>query len=97
MDSNKRAFHSIISDIRTWIYFFFVLRLVGITNAPLEIGHSWRQSLTNMMTRNMFQNGPDLLRPMIDMAGEKSGIIGAEFPFFNWLNYLLAAGFGFEH
>ncbi len=90
-------FQVVVSDIRTWIVFFFTIRLVGITNAPLEIGHSWRQALTNMMTRNMLDNGPDLLHPMIDMAGEKSGIIGSEFPFFNYLNYLMDLGLGFDH
>lgn len=94
---NRIHFKALFSDIRTWIVLFFGVRLIGITNAPLEIGHSWRQALTNMMTRNLSQNGFDLLHPMIDMAGEKSGIIGSEFPFFNALVYLLDGSLGFEH
>ena len=95
--SNSKSFQVYLSDIRTWLFFFFAIRLVGIMNAPLEIGHSWRQAVTNMVTRNFYQNGVDFVRPMIDMAGEKSGIIGAEFPLYNWLTYLMSLGFGYDH
>lgn len=71
--------------------------MIGITNAPLEHGHSWRQALTNMIARNFYETGPDVFHPKIDMAGEKSGIIGSEFPFFNFLIYLLAKIFGYTH
>lgn len=84
-------------DIRFWLCFFFVIRLFGITNAPLEIGHNWRQSLTNMVARNFVDTGADLLRPVIDIAGEKTGIIGTEFPFFNYLIYLVSSVFGYAH
>lgn len=85
------------SDVRFWIFLFFAVRLVGITQAPLEAGHSWRQSLTAMIARNFLQIDPNILYPRIDMAGEATGIIGAEFPLFNYLIYLFAAGFGYEH
>ncbi|MBU2020331.1 MAG: glycosyltransferase family 39 protein [Bacteroidetes bacterium] len=88
---------AILSDIRFWILFLFLLRLIGITNAPLEIGHNWRQALTNMITRNFVENGANLLYPMIDMAGEKTGIIGSEFPFFNYLGYLFSVVFDYSH
>ena len=84
-------------DIRFWIGFFIVIRLFGITNAPLEMGHNWRQSLTSMVARNFYENGANLLYPMIDLAGEKSGIIGSEFPLFNWLIYLVSKVFGYSH
>lgn len=76
---------------------FFVIRLFGITNPPLETGHNWRQSLTNMIARNFYERGIDLLHPMIDMAGEKSGIIGSEFPLLNALIALMSFVFGYEH
>lgn len=85
------------SDIRFWLSFFFLIRLVGITNAPLEIAHSWRQSLTNMIARNFYEHGPDIMHPMIDMAGEKTGIIGSEFPLYNFLIYLFAEVFDYTH
>ena len=74
-----------------------MLRMFGITDAPLESGHSWRQALTNMMARNFFDTGPDLLYPTIDMHGEKSGIIASEFPFFSYLIYLFSYLFGYAH
>ncbi|MFA7274479.1 MAG: glycosyltransferase family 39 protein [Crocinitomicaceae bacterium] len=94
---DRQKIQARFSDIRTWLTFFFLVRFVGIANAPLEIGHSWRQSLTNMTARNFYENGIDLLHPMIDMAGEKSGILGSEFPFFNALIALMADVFGYEH
>jgi len=84
-------------DIRFWIGFFVVIRLIGIANAPLEIGHNWRQSLTSMIARNFYEHGANLLYPMIDLAGEKSGIIGSEFPLFNWLIYAVSKVFGYTH
>jgi 4-amino-4-deoxy-L-arabinose transferase-like glycosyltransferase len=94
---NFTRLKKMLLDIRFWIVLFFVIRLFGITNAPLEIGHNWRQSLTNMITRNFFENGANLLYPAIDMAGEKTGIIGSEFPLFNYLIYLVSELFGYEH
>jgi hypothetical protein len=61
-----------LSDIRFWILLFFILRLYGITNAPLEIGHSWRQSLTNMVARNFLEVDSNILYPRIDMDGDKN-------------------------
>ncbi|MCF8234580.1 MAG: glycosyltransferase family 39 protein [Bacteroidales bacterium] len=88
---------SLLTDIRFWIVFFFLLRLIGIENAPLEIGHNWRQSLTAMIARNFYEHGFNLFHPMVDLAGEKTGVIGSEFPFFNFLIYLFAEVFGYAH
>jgi len=87
----------VLTDIRFWILLFFLVRLTGITNAPLEVGHNWRQSLTNMIARNYLVNGANILYPMIDMAGEKTGIIGSEFPLFNYLIYLVSSVFDYSH
>ena len=88
---------SIWLDIRFWLLFFFVIRLFGITNAPLEMGHNWRQSLTNMVARNFLEGRANLFYPVIDIAGEKTGIIGTEFPFFNYLIYIVSSVFGYAH
>jgi hypothetical protein len=81
-----------------WVLLFFgMVQLVGITDPPLEMAHSWRQSFTAMVTRNYVENGMDWLHPRIDMAGEKSGIVGAEFPLFNYLSMLLSRCFGYQH
>jgi hypothetical protein len=87
----------LLLDIRFWIGFFIVIRLFGITNAPLEMGHNWRQSLTSMVARNFYEYGANLLYPVIDLAGEKTGIIGSEFPLFNWLICLVSKVFGYSH
>ena len=93
----KNQIKSILTDVRFWILFFFVIRLFGITNAPLEIGHNWRQSLTNMIARNFLEGNANILYPQIDMAGNQSGIIGSEFPFFNYLIYLVSLVFDYSH
>ncbi len=86
-----------LKRVEFWIVGLFLIRLIGITNAPLETGHNWRQSLTNMIARNLQQEGSNLLYPVIDMAGEKTGIIGSEFPFFNYLIHLANSFFGYQH
>ncbi len=93
----KKQIISILSDFRFWIFFFFILRLIGITNAPLEVGHNWRQSLTDMIARNFVEGNPNLLYPQIDMAGNQTGIIGSEFPFYNYLIYLVSVVFDYSH
>ncbi len=95
--TRKEQIKSILTDIRFWILFFFILRLIGITNAPLEIGHNWRQSLTNMIARNFLEGNANMLYPQIDMAGNQTGIIGSEFPFYNYLIYLVSLVFGYSH
>lgn len=84
-------------DIRFWILIFFAIRLIGIQNPPLETGHNWRQSLTNMTTRNLERDDWDMLHPRTDMAGEKSGIFGAEFPLYNLLCATFNHLFGYTH
>lgn len=86
-----------VRDIRFWLVVFFLIRLYGITNPPLEATHNWRQTATLMVARNFVETGPDLLHPRVDTAGERSGIVGAEFPLLNLLIYLTALLFGFEH
>jgi hypothetical protein len=72
-------------DIRFWIVSFFTIRLVGITNAPLERSHNWRQAFTNTVARNLSETDFNLLYPKVDMAGDLTGIIGSEFPLLNGL------------
>src|SRR6187399_1038601 len=95
--NRKKQITDLISDIRFWILIFFIIRMIGITNPPLEISHNWRQSLTNMIARNFSESESNLLYPKIDMAGNMTGIIGSEFPFFNYLIYLTSCVFGYSH
>jgi hypothetical protein len=94
---HRHQIKSVLTDIRFWILIFFILRIIGITNAPLEIGHNWRQSLTNMVARNFLEGNANLLYPQIDMAGNQTGIIGSEFPFYNYLIYLVSLVFEYSH
>lgn len=95
-----RSFVQLISPeawIRIWIVLFFVLRLYGITNPPVEIGHAWRQCLTNMIARNLSDADPCWFYPRVDHFGPGPGIIGAEFPLLNGLIAWLYGLFGPAH
>lgn len=93
MDDKMR----ILSDIRTWIVVFFLIRLIGITNPPLEVGHNWRQTTVTMVARNFLEIDSNILYPRVDMAGEKTGITGMEFPIFNYMIYCVSEIFGYQH
>jgi hypothetical protein len=84
-------------DIRFWIFLFFIVRLYGIWFPPLEVSHNWRQTTVTMVARNFVEEGADILHPKIDIAGEKTGITGMEFPVLNYLIYLVSFLFGYEH
>lgn len=84
-------------DIRFWILIFFIIRLYGITFPPLEVSHNWRQTTVTMVARNFYETDNNILLPRVDMAGEKSGITGMEFPVLNYLIYLVSLIFGYEH
>lgn len=94
---SKKNLILLISDIRFWLLIYFIIRLFGITNPPLEIDQNWRQTQTNMIARNFYESGLDFFHPRIDMAGEKTGIIGSEFPFFNFIIYLFSVVFEYAH
>lgn len=86
---------NIFSNIRFWIILFFIVRLYGITNPPLEVAHNWRQTTVTMVARNFLEVDNSILYPRIDIAGEKTGITGMEFPVLNYLIYLMSLVFGY--
>lgn len=86
-----------LKDIRFWIIIFFIIRLFNITNPPLEVGHNWRQTTVTMVSRNFLEIDNNILFPRIDIAGEKSGITGMEFPLLNYIIYIVAEFFGYQH
>ena len=86
-----------LPDIRFVILFFFLIRLFGITNPPLEKNQNWRQVTTNMYARNFLEVDNNILYARVDMAGDLTGITAKEFPFFNYLIYLTADVFGWQH
>lgn len=86
---------TLVKDIRFWIILFFLIRLIGITNPPVEGGHSWRQSFTSMVTRNLVEKDGNILYPRTDLAGEKEDIVASEFPIFNYLMLIPSKLVGF--
>ncbi len=93
----KSKANLLLKDIRFWILFFFVIRLIGITNPPLEVAHNWRQTTVTMVARNFLEVDNNIFYPRIDIAGEKTGITGMEFPTLNYLIYLVSELFGYQH
>ncbi|MEA3505775.1 MAG: glycosyltransferase family 39 protein [Bacteroidota bacterium] len=87
----------ILTDIKFWIFIFFVIRLFGITNPPLEVEHNWRQTTVTMVSKNFIEIDNNIFYPRIDIAGDKTGITGMEFPLFNYLIYLTSWLFGYQH
>jgi hypothetical protein len=50
-----------------------------------------------MVSRNFLEIDNNILYPRIDIAGEKSGITGMEFPLLNYIIYIFADFFGYQH
>ena len=50
-----------------------------------------------MAARNFYETDPDIFYPRLDIAGEKTGITGMEFPVFNYLLFLVSLIFGYDH
>lgn len=92
-----RKIFPLLKDIRFWIVFFLAVRLIGITDAPIETAHSWRQSFTCMVARNMVEVSANPLYPRTDMPGSNPDIVASEFPAFNFLIFLTAKTFGYDH
>lgn len=84
-------------DIRFWIVALFILRLFGIWLAPLEVEHNWRQTTVTMVARNFLEVDANIFLPRVDMAGEKTGITGMEFPLLNYLIFIFSKILGYQH
>src|SRR4051812_45439006 len=95
--NTQRTLYHFLKDIRFWIIFFFIIRMYGITYPPLEVGHNWRQTDGLLIARNFYERDANIFFPQTDLAGEKSGIVGCEFPLLNYLVYLVSIPFGFQH
>ena len=75
---------------------FFMAHLPGLTNPPLDL-HSWRQTDTAAVARNLREESVNIFMPRIDMRAQHSGVTGMEFPLYNGLLYLTNTVFGFAH
>lgn len=92
----EKRYH-FITRVEFWLILYFIIRLYGILNPPLEVGHNWRQTTVTMVARNFLEIDNNILYPRVDIAGEKTGITGMEFPVLNYGIYLMSEVFGYEH
>ena len=83
-------------DVRFWLMCLFIIRLYAITLPPLEFQHPWRQADGLMIARNFYETQANIFYPMVDTAGDASGITGSEFPLLNYLSYLVSIIFGYQ-
>lgn len=88
---------ALLADIRFWVLVLVLVRLIGITNPPLETAHHWRQTTVAMVARNYHEHGIDLMYPRVDMAGERSGITGMEVPLLSAAIAVISGPFGYAH
>ena len=80
-----RSYKKYYLDIRFWLLIAFLLRLYGIDNPPIDGAYNWREADVLMVARNFLEVDSNILYPRINIAGEKSGITGMEFPLLNYL------------
>lgn len=90
-------FKALLQKPLFWIVFFLLIRLIGITNPPLETGHNWRQVTGLMVSRNFLEVDLNPFYPRVDDNRGESGIIGMEFPLMNYIYFVLAKLFGYQH
>ena len=90
------ALQQILGDIRFWLTLLAILRLYAITLPPLEFQHAWRQADGLMIARNFYETDSNIFYPRVDTAGEKTGIVGSEFPILNYLMYLVSLVFSYQ-
>jgi len=96
MPSFIKVLSSCLKQPLFWILLFFLVRLYGITNPPLESAHNWRQVTGLMVARNFVEVDANILYPRVDLEGGEDRIIGMEFPLLNYLHYLLSILFGYQ-
>ena len=89
--------NKVFNKIEFWIFIFFLVRLIGITAPPLEIGHNWRQVTGLMVTRNYLEVDANIFLPRVDETQGESGIIGMEFPSLNYVYFTITKVFNYTH
>lgn len=85
-----------IGDARFWVLLFFVVRLYGITNPPIDPASTWRQCDVLMIARNFYEIDSNIFYPRVDLGGKDGSIVGVEFPIYNYTIYLVSSVFGYQ-
>lgn len=93
----KETMNMLTNRIEFWIILFFLIRMIGITNPPIEIGHNWRQVTGLMVSRNYLETDANILYPRVDDNQGGTGIIGMEFPLLNYMYFIFAKIFGYTN
>ncbi len=83
----------IITDIRFWVFVFFLIRLETIDLPPLD-EHAWRQCITLGVAKSYLQVDPNFLEPKTVICDSREGILAQEFPLLNYIIFLLWKFFG---
>lgn len=90
---------NLFKDIRFWIIFTFILRLIGITNPPID-SHAWREIVVNMVSKNYLEIDSNILFPRLSIffldTIKTDGVSPMEFPLLNYLSFIMAKLFGWQ-
>lgn len=82
-------------DIRVYILVFAIWGLENILTPPID-EHTWRQTLTLMISKNFHEVSPNILYPRSSIGASTDGIMAVEFPVFNYFLSILYRIFGFQ-
>ncbi len=83
----------VVTDIRFWIFVFFIIRLETINLPPLD-EHAWRQSITLGVARNYSEVDATFWEPKTVICDSRDGILAQEFPILNYLIFIFWSIFG---
>lgn len=86
----------IFTSIYFWLAFFFLLRLYGITNPPLEIGHNERQCFGLMVAQKFYEVENNIMYPRLNSNAGVDNVVSMEFPFLYYLTSLFYRIFGYQ-
>lgn len=84
-----------VSDFRIYIIIIFILGFENILTPPID-EHSWRQTLTLMISKNFYEVDSNIFYPRTNIGGSTEGIMATEFPVFNYTLSILYRIFGFQ-
>lgn len=76
---------------------FFIIRLVGITNPPLEGAHAWRQCTGLMVARNFVDHSSSIFYPEVNETNGQLGYVGIEFPALYYASAQVSKLVGYDH
>ena len=94
MGNSSEYIKQLLSSIEFWLGLVFVIGLLTLNYPPLD-AHTWRQSLTLMIAKNLYELSPNVMYPTYNI-GHHPGIIPTEFPLYNFIISLFYRVFGYN-